>query len=236
MDLLTTDTALELCRQYLDEQTHRSLFFLNAHCFNISLKNCDYLDALNNTDLLLNDGIGIKIASRMTGSAVRENMNGTDFIPKLLGLAADQKHKVFLLGGKKGIAETAEANIRKHTPHIDIVGTASGYFDHDEEQNLIQAINDSEATVLVVGMGVPYQELWLSRHKPLLEGIRISVAGGAILDFMANNVPRAPQWMRRLGMEWLFRFIQEPRRLFRRYFIGNFLFFYHLLAFILRRR
>ena len=111
-----------------------------------------------------------------------------------------------------------------------ISGVNQGYLrDETENRAVLDKINASGAELLIVGMGVPLQEKWIERNLHLLDNIKIAVAGGAIIDFLAEKVKRAPPWFQKLGIEWLYRFIQEPKRLFRRYFIGNIVFFVYVL-------
>ena len=111
---------------------------------------------------------------------------------------------------------------------MSMVGSRNGYFDFDNDQDILNDIILKKTEILIVGMGVPRQELWLTKSKDKLTGVKISVAGGAILDFLSENVARAPGWMQKIGMEWIFRLLQEPRRLFKRYFIGIPLFHYYI--------
>jgi len=228
IDVLDTPETLSKCYMYLGSVSNHLVFFINAHCFNIAQKNIEYRDTLNRSDILLNDGIGIKLGAYKIGIHLKENMNGTDFIPKLLEFARDYGKNIFLLGGRDGIADSAAKKIQLEFPGISIVGSRNGYFEFENDQVVIDEIIQMKTEILIVGMGVPRQELWLSRNKEKLTGVKISVAGGAILDFLSQNVVRAPGWMQKIGIEWVFRLIQEPRRLFKRYFIGIPLFVYYI--------
>ncbi|MBE0652691.1 MAG: WecB/TagA/CpsF family glycosyltransferase [Bacteroidales bacterium] len=229
LDLMNSVQALGSFRKMLSEKRAKTnlLYFLNAHCFNISLINHEYYKALRGTDLLFNDGIGIKLGAFLKRIDLIENLNGTDLIPKIIKLAFDLNKKIYLLGAREGVADNAANNLRAQYPGIQIVGVSSGFFGDDSE--LIAKINQSKADLLIVGMGVPRQEIWLKEHSHKLESVKLAVAGGAILDFISNKVKRAPFWVRKAGFEWAFRFIQEPSRLFKRYFYGNFLFLYLLI-------
>jgi N-acetylglucosaminyldiphosphoundecaprenol N-acetyl-beta-D-mannosaminyltransferase len=233
LDVVNTDEALSLYKIYLNSVPNNLMFFLNAHYFNIAQKNPEYRNSLNSADLLLNDGIGIKIGAKLWGIRLKENMNGTDFIPKLLQLANELHKNVYFLGGKEGIAQLAKQNVEQKYPGINIVGARNGYFDYDNDQDVIDEIVSKKTDILLVGMGAPRQELWLTKNKNKLKGVNISVAGGGIFDFKSNRVPRAPLWMRKIGTEWVFRWAQEPIRLFNRYAIGIPLFFYYILKFTL---
>jgi len=229
MDNTDTGETLSICRNYFGQNKNNLIFFINAHCFNIAQKNETYKNILNETDLLLNDGIGIRMGAMFKGISIKENMNGTDFIPRLLELASNLNKNVYLLGGEEGIAQKAAHKLKQRFPQISIVGTRNGFFDFYEDQHIIADIIDKKTELLVVAMGVPRQELWLNKNKEKLAGVQISIAGGAILDFISEKVNRAPLWMRKTGTEWVFRFLQEPTRLFKRYFVGIPVFYINLL-------
>ncbi len=229
LHLIDTNEALGLCREFLRGSGCKMMFFLNAHCYNIAQKNKDYLNALNGADLLLNDGIGIKLGTILFGLPLKENMNGTDFIPKVIKLCVEDGASIYLVGSKEGVSDLAASSLKKKFPTINIVGNRSGYFNSEDEKEIIRDINEKKADVLVVGMGVPLQELWIEKNRSSFTSVKIALAGGAIIDFMSGKVIRAPIWIQKIGMEWFFRFVQEPKRLFRRYFSGNFIFFWHIL-------
>ena len=137
-----------------------------------------------------------------------------------------------MLGGKPGVAEKAMENAKAKFPAAKFIGAAPGFFaDSAEEQKVIEKINALDPDILLVAMGVPKQEKWIAKHRhELVCGIALAVGG--LLDFVSGRIPRAPVWMRRLGIEWCYRLYQEPRRMFRRYVIGNPLF---LLRVIFRK-
>ena len=235
INILNTSEALIICSGFLDSNEKHKIYFLNAHCFNVAQKDDQYLASLNNAGIVLNDGIGVHIASKLLGIKIKENMNGSDFIPKLIKHACSRGKKVFLLGAGVGVAERAKKNIERKLGDYCISGVNHGYiFDENENNEVLDRINASGAELLVVGMGVPLQEKWIESNLNLLQNVKIAVAGGAIIDFLAGKVKRASPLVQKLGIEWLFRFIQEPNRLFHRYFIGNIVFFLYVLR--LRRR
>jgi len=233
LDVCTQEEALNLLERSLQEKHSRQLCFLNAHCFNLSRRNPLYHDLLLRSDLVLNDGFGIALAARLAGIRLKENLNGTDFIPELIARASALGKRIYLVGGKPGVAERARRRLEDRFSRIVIVGTHSGYFCDADEEGLLREIVDTKTEVLIVGMGVPRQELWLSRISARLPAGTLAVAGGAILDFLSGGVKRAPVWMRRCNLEWLYRFWLEPRRMWQRYLIGNIVFLYYV--FRLRR-
>lgn len=201
--------------------------FVNPDCLNIAYRDTAYRHVLEQASRVLPDGIGLRLGCRLFGVSLKENVNGTDLFPRLCERAAASNLPIFLLGARPGIAELASENLIKRFPALRVVGTQHGYFSSDDETGLIQTINASGARILIVAFGAPRQELWLSRHHAeLLTPVRIGVGG--LLDFYSGRIPRAPQWMREIGLEWAFRLAQEPGRLWRRYVIGNPLFLYRV--------
>jgi N-acetylglucosaminyldiphosphoundecaprenol N-acetyl-beta-D-mannosaminyltransferase len=231
LDIHVTDQEKVLiqCGDILNSNETKTLFFLNAHCFNVAQKDSQYADALKETDILLNDGIGLKIASFFTSVRFQENLNGTDLIPKIIALASQNGKNVFFFGGKPGIAKKAAKNVKSKFPDINISGTHSGYFESNEERLLLQEIDSLKTDLLIVGMGVPKQEIWIKNNKKHLKNVKLIIAGGAIIDFLSEEIERAPLWMRKTGLEWVYRLILEPRRMWKRYLVGNLVFFYHIL-------
>ena len=205
---------------------HMRVCFVNAHCSNISGSNPDYRKALRSADALLPDGSGIGMAFRMNGSVMLENLNGTDFVPHLCRMISEEGYSVFLLGGKPGVAEAAAAGLLRIIPELRIAGTHHGYL-HNESDNsaVISLIRNSGASLLLVAMGVPLQDIWLRDNAERI-GVPVVMGVGGLFDFLAERVSRAPYFLRRAGLEWTWRFIQEPGRMWRRYLLGNPLFIF----------
>jgi exopolysaccharide biosynthesis WecB/TagA/CpsF family protein len=168
--------------------------------------------------MLLNDGIGLDLLSLIRyGRAFEFNLNGSDFTPLLLQ-ATKHRHRIFVLGGRPGVADRAAAALQKIAPQHEYVGAHRGHLQPHEEDGVVRAINAARATLVIVGFGNPDQEVWMAKHAPRLDaGLLIGV--GALLDFLAGSVPRAPAWMQRARIEWLHRVALEPRRLWKRYFL-----------------
>lgn len=219
--------VLALLSKDIDSMRSIELFFLNAHCFNLAQKDREYFDILNSCDYLLNDGIGIKIASKIEKLVLKKNLNGTDFIPEIAEMASKKGYKIFLLGAKDGIAEEAAVKLKEKFEGLQIAGVHSGY---GLDDSVLELINNSKADILIAGMGVPMQEKWIRENKRKLACVKLFVGGGAILDFLSQKIRRAPLFMRKFGLEWVFRLCLEPGRLWRRYLVGNFLFFYYILV------
>lgn len=201
--------------------------FLNAHGSNLAARDAGFAGALCRM-LVLNDGVGIDIAARiLAGRGFPENLNGTDFLPAFLA-QTEQEHRLFLFGGRPGVAERASAAITKNYPRHRVVGIRHGYYDAAGMQAVVEDIRASGATLLLVALGNPAQELWIARHLAAT-GVRVAFGVGALFDFLAGEVSRAPALVRRARLEWIWRLMLEPKRLFRRYVLGNPLFLLRVL-------
>ncbi len=215
---LTAENALEEIEKLFARESPAIVFHTNAHTINLAGDDPSYREVLRRADLVLNDGKGIMLAARIHGRRFPEDLNGNYFSPLLLRRAAERGWRVFFLGAAPGIAERAAARLRGSIPGLNVVGTRDGFFSSDEEA--IAAIKAAEAELILVGMGNPLQERWLERCLSAT-GARVGVGVGAFFDFIAGAVPRAPAWMNRIGLEWVHRLAQEPRRMWRRYILGN---------------
>jgi N-acetylglucosaminyldiphosphoundecaprenol N-acetyl-beta-D-mannosaminyltransferase len=194
--------------------------FVNPDCLNIAWENADYRNLLRRADRVLPDGIGIHVGCRMLGQALKANVNGTDMFPLLCEAAARERLPIYLLGARPGIAQAAAENMVKRYPDLRIAGARDGYFQPEEESAVVDAVNTSGARILLTAFGAPRQELWLGRWQDKLEP-PVGMGVGGLFDFYSGRIPRAPVWMREMGLEWVFRLMQEPGRMWRRYVIGN---------------
>lgn len=205
-----------------------NLAFVNADCLNKAWNNETYRKTLNNFDRVYADGSGIKLASIIRGWALLDNVNGTDMFPRLCQALAEQGTGVFLLGGRPGVADACAETMQARYPGFKVAGVMHGYFSQDDNDAVIQRINESGAGVLLVAFGAPNQEFWIASHSHrLAPAVRIGVGG--LFDFYSGRISRAPLWMRRLGQEWIWRLMQEPARMWRRYLLGNPLFVLRVL-------
>jgi len=225
---LTMDEALDEVMRSLEGTEGRQVCFVNADCANIAYRNADYWRRLNSAAVVLADGIGMKLAGRMLKKNVRENVNGTDMLPRLLDRLKRAGHRLYLLGAKPGVAEDVRQYIEENHPGVTVCGTRHGYFNDEEEAEVVNGIREARADLLLVAFGAPQQDLWIGQHLEAL-GVKVAMGVGGLFDFYSGRIPRAPLWMREAGFEWLYRFICEPRRMWRRYFVGNFVFLWRVM-------
>lgn len=231
IDLWDQNEALSCIRNILLQDTHKTVFFLNAHCFNLAQKNTTYFNALQSSDYLLNDGIGISLGGWLKGIRFPDNLNGTDFIPLIIKEGYMSNKTFYFLGTKDHVLEKAKVNLEEKFPGIKIVGMHNGFFSEMDTKDIIHEINRLKADIIIVGMGVPRQEIWAHENMDQLPDVKLFVAGGAILDFLSGTISRAPLWMRQLKIEWIYRLYLEPKRMWKRYIIGNILFFYNIFKY-----
>ncbi|MEM9448060.1 MAG: WecB/TagA/CpsF family glycosyltransferase [Cyanobacteria bacterium P01_E01_bin.6] len=190
-----------------------------------------YRNFLNRSDLVFCDGFGVLLGSKLLGNCVESchRMTCPDYIEDLIMACENRQASVFLLAGKPGVTTKAIEKLKAIAPTINIQGH-HGYFEKSGAENdaIIEQINQFKPDVLYVGFGMPLQEEWIAKHIDRIDA-KVFLPLGACLDFYTDAVYRGPRWATDLGMEWLTRFLSEPQRLWKRYVLGNPLFFYRIL-------
>jgi len=171
-------------------------------------------------DLVSADGQAVVWASRLLGDPLPARVAGIDLMHELLGLSERKGYRVFVLGAKKDVLEQAVANAREMYPGLQLAGARDGYFDDDEAATVADEIRAAAPDILFVAMPSPKKEYWLARYGKLI-GVPFVMGVGGAVDVLAGQTRRAPRWLQRAGLEWLYRLLQEPRRMVGRYLIGN---------------
>ncbi|NOR44122.1 MAG: WecB/TagA/CpsF family glycosyltransferase [Candidatus Delongbacteria bacterium] len=236
IDNLTMNQAIELIHSKIITNTKRKIYFVNPDCLNKIFNDRAYYKVLDNGDHIFPDGIGIKIAGKILKNPLKENVNGTDLLPFLCESAVKNNQSIFLLGGKSGVADKMKKELMQKYKGISIAGTYHGFFDKvKENDSIIEMINKSKATILLIAFGAPFQEKWIDENFDKLDPI-VQMGVGGLFDFYSGNTQRAPRWMREVGLEWFYRFTREPKRMWKRYFVGNPVFIYRILKFKFRNR
>jgi alpha-1,3-mannosyltransferase len=230
--VLTQSEAIAALDTALDRGEPTRVTFANAHTLRLLSKEPTLRDALNTT-LVLNDGIGVDLASRMKfGTRFPDNLNGTDFVPHFLDVTR-HRLRLYLLGARSDVVQKAADVFAARWSRHTIVGARDGFFQSSDTDAICSAINQARPDVLLVALGNTKQEEWLARYGPTLSS-RLQLGVGALFDFSTGVVSRAPPWIRRARLEWLYRLALEPRRMFNRYVVGNAAFLW--LAYLDRRR
>jgi len=215
-----------------NKNNNNSIFFVNPDCINLSYMDTEYKEILLENEITFPDGIGVNIACKLLNTPLKENINGTDMFPYICRLAEEKRYRIFLLGAKKGVAVKLEKNLKEKYPNLEISGSHHGYFQWNskEETEIIEEINNSKTDILLVAFGAPYQEKWISKNLDKLDST-INIGVGGLFDFFSGNIKRAPTWMREIGIEWIYRLLKEPVRMWKRYIIGNPLFLFRVFRF-----
>jgi N-acetylglucosaminyldiphosphoundecaprenol N-acetyl-beta-D-mannosaminyltransferase len=219
------DMAQSMARidQFIVEGGQHRVVTVNLDYLRHSLRIPAFLDALTSADLAVADGAPVVWACRLFGRPVPERVAGVDLADRCAELAAARGYGLFLLGAGPGVAEAAAVVLRTKYPDLRVVGTITpplGEFSQEEEQHIGECIRKARPHILLVALPTPRQELWNHRHVQEWE-VPVTVGVGAAFDMLSGRVPRAPHWMQRSGLEWLFRLWLEPRRLWRRYLIHD---------------
>lgn len=235
VDDMTRAEAVDTIRGIWRRGAKSRVFFVNAHCVNAAAHSADYRDALREAEFALPSGSGVLLASRLLRLPIRHDLNGTDLTPMLCKAAGDDGRSIFLLGGGAGIAEQAATVLRKRYPKLRIAGARDGCFRPEQSAEIVAEINAARPDVLLVALGVPTQELWITEHFRELE-VCVCLASEALFDFLSSAVPRAPRVLRRQGAEWLHWLYRQPRQRWKRYLLGNTSFLGRVVATRLGRR
>jgi N-acetylglucosaminyldiphosphoundecaprenol N-acetyl-beta-D-mannosaminyltransferase len=205
---------------------------VNVHALNLAYEIPWFREFLNQADLNFCDGFGIKLAARLLGTKIKYRNTPPDWIYNLCSLCVEHHLSIFLLGGKPCVSEKAAQNLIDRYPGLIIAGTHHGYFNHrkysHENKSLLATVKQAHPNILIVGFGMPLQEQWISENWECLD-VNVALPVGAMIDYVAGEVIRAPRWITDHGLEWLGRLIIEPRRLWRRYILGNPIFLWRVV-------
>ena len=208
---------------------------VNIHFANLAYRRPWLREFFNSAPLNFCDGAGIQLAARLLGQRIGERITYGDWFDSLAAYCQARNFSLFFLGGQPGVAAAAADTIVARHPNLVIAGVHHGYFDKcrhsSENAEVISAINRCRPSILLVAFGMPLQEEWLAQNWGQIDAC-VALTGGAVFDYLSGRMRRAPIWLRRCGCEWLGRLLVEPRRLWKRYLIGNPLF----LSRVLRQR
>lgn len=224
VDNLTAKEAKERLNELVLDKRPQYVVTPNTDIVMLMQNNPDLLEICNKADLILTDGEMVVKLSKFLGNPIKERVAMTDFVWDVCDLAVEKHYKVFLFGGKESVLEIGINRIQQKYPQLNICGCYSpplGFEKNPVElERSIQIIKDSKADILMVFLGCPKQERFIAAHKDEYQ-VPVSITMGGCIDFIGANIKRAPMWMQKNGLEWFFRFAQEPKRLFKRYFIDD---------------
>lgn len=220
---LRLEEFVSTAENFIQSRTPRYIAVVNAAKV-VKMRSDKELDqSVRSADLIGADGVPLVWASRLLGDPLPGRVNGTDLMYKLLEKANEKGYRIFFFGASADVLERVVERVNRDYPGVEIGGTHHGYFAPAEESAIVSQIQASRSDILFIAFGTPKKELWVKRYKSLMEIPVIHGVGGSF-DILAGVVRRAPIWMQRNGLEWLFRVSQEPRRMWKRYLVTNTIF------------
>ena len=219
--------AVELIVDRLDGDAPTQVSFVNADCVNIAFRSPEYRESCSSRTWCSPTASACGWLVRSLGQPVCDNVNGTDLFPRLAAALEGSGKRIYLLGGRAGVAEGVARWLAKNYPGVELAGWRNGYFSAEEEAKVIEDIRRCGADLVLVAFGASRAGA-VDPPLPSELGAKVVIGVGGLLDFFSGRVPRAPRWIRKLGMEWCYRLYQEPKRLWRRYVVGNVVFLVRL--------
>lgn len=218
------DEAIQAIEDMIASEKKSYIVAINVDVV-MKIENDSYLKEITDkADMVLVDGKPLEWIAKWHKRPIKAKISGSDLVPLLCKRAAKKGYSLFIIGGKDGIAEKAKQNLERDLPEIKIVGTYSPPFGFERDETELSRINemisDVHPDILIACFGCPKQEKWIYENYQKYDA-KVSVCAGATVDFLAGNVNRAPKWMSDHGLEWFYRFLQEPKRMFKRYFIDD---------------
>lgn len=220
VSLLTYDEILAATKERITKGEQSTIIAVNPEKVIVANQDPLVKELINGSTFQIPDGVGILLASKLKGGKLKERVTGVDMMERLLQFAAQEGHGVFFYGAKEEVVSEAKRKLEERYPSLQIVGYENGYVtDHEK---LVESINQSGATLLFVALGSPKQELWIREHMPKLN-VKVFQGVGGSFDVFAGKVKRAPLFFRKLGLEWFYRLMKEPKRLKRQLNLPRFL-------------
>ncbi|MEZ5815883.1 MAG: WecB/TagA/CpsF family glycosyltransferase [Hyphomicrobiaceae bacterium] len=220
LDKIDLADAVELGRRAMRERRRLQIGDVNVAKLVDMQSNTDLRKCLEQSDLICADGMGVVLGCRLLGVPVGQRVAGIDLMSALIEVCAQEGFRPYFLGAKQTVVEDMVARLSKQHPSLEIAGWRNGYFTSDDEDQIVAEIRASGADCVFVGISSPIKERFLNRHRDDL-GVPLQMGVGGSFDVLSGHIPRAPVAVQRMGLEWLFRLLQEPRRLARRYYVSN---------------
>lgn len=211
IDKLTGQEALQQIGAFIASGQPHQIVTANAEIIYQASKNEKMRSVINKAQMVTADGSGVVWASRQLGQPLPQRVTGIDLVNGICEQSAKEKWKIYILGSAPGVAATAAVNIRDKFPGCNIIGTHHGYFNAKEEKQILAELEQLQPDVLFVALGAPKQEYWIAEHMEQLQ-IPVAMGIGGSMDVLSGNVKRAPKWMQKMSLEWLYRLIIQPTR------------------------
>lgn len=210
VDKVTMKEALLTVDEYIKSGAPHLIVTADASGVVVAQQDNELRQIINGADMVTPDSTGIMSASKLYGNPLPQKVSGIDLAVEIASRAARDGYSLFLLGAAPGVAEAAGESLQKRFPGLKIAGTRDGFFQDDEE--VVQQVASSGAKVLLVAMGIPKQEKWITKHKDKL-GVCVAMGVGGTFDVLSGKVNRAPMWMRKHGLEWVHRLVSNPKKI-----------------------
>jgi len=212
IDCVSREEAIKRMQGFLTSAGQHHVMAPNPEAIVEAQRNPEFRKVLQNAALNIPDGVGLVVAARVLGKKeLTERAIATDTFPAFCD-GGEQTFRLFLLGAAPGVAERAAFVLKKNYPDLRVVGTYAGSPRGEEEEEITERVNQSNATVLFVAYGAPHQDLWIARNLSKIPRVKVAMGVGGLFDFLAEDQKRAPRWMQKAGMEWSWRFARDPRR------------------------
>ncbi|MBC1576050.1 WecB/TagA/CpsF family glycosyltransferase [Listeria booriae] len=223
LDLLTMQETLAHIEILIESRVPTQHVVINASKINIMQRDAMVQKIVNDSALINVDGQSIIWAARMLGYSIPERVTGIDLFQELVKKSEKKGWRVYYFGATEDVVRRVVAMHQKEYPNLKVAGFRSGYFDESESIKIAEEIKRSQTDVLFVAFSSPKKEIWIHNYQLIMQ-VPFAMGVGGSFDILAGKTKRAPEWMQKKGLEWLYRFLQEPKRMFRRYMIGNILF------------
>lgn len=220
VDVYNFDDTVHKVESIISEGKPTQHVVINASKINLMQKNKQLTSIVNSCPLINADGASIIWAAKKLGIPLKERVTGIDLFLKLVEISERKGYRIFLFGAKEEVVTKIKSIFIEKYPNLQIVGIRNGYFKEEDEQEIVSMIARSKADILFVAFSSPKKEFWINKYLNELNVPFVMGVGGSF-DVVAGVTNRAPEWMQRRGLEWFYRFIQEPRRMWKRYIIGN---------------
>lgn len=223
VDALTMEETLEQIQDYIENKQCVQHVVINAGKVNLMQNNEELTKVINDCPLINADGQSIVWGSKYLGNPLPERVAGIDIFTKLVRLSAEKGYRPYFFGAKEEVVTEVIRKFKEQYPNLEVAGYRNGYFKEEESKVIAEDIRNSNADILFVAFSSPKKEFWIKENMEIMK-VPFAMGVGGSFDVIAGKTTRAPKWMQKCGLEWFYRFIQEPRRMFKRYIIGNFKF------------
>lgn len=235
IDNLSMEETLEKIETIIKEKIPRQHVVLNAGKINRIQKDSNLKQIVNSCEIINADGMAVVWASRVLGRPLKGRVAGIDLMLRLIEEACKKKYRLYFLGAREEVLSAVVGKYLNLYPDLNIAGYRNGYWAQEEELDIVKEINRTKPDILFVGISSPKKEEFLNKYLVDLD-VPFSMGVGGSFDVLAGETSRAPRWLQSIGLEWLFRLIQEPRRLWKRYLIGNVVFIWLVLKEKLKKK